>query len=108
MSEPTEFAELLSKTKNLPDIYELVKLAVRRVFKMSRPGLMLGLADLGEGANAWIGGYHVISSNAIIMNSRPMKYIEQNHNLLFNSNIRYLNLTFPSNRILLNRHFEHS
>ncbi len=69
------YDELLDATRNLPDIFELVKQGVKQVTGYSRPGLMLGLADLGEGAHAWVGGYHVIASNAIIMNSRPMDHI---------------------------------
>ncbi len=69
------YDELLEVARNLPDIFELVKQGVREVTKLSRPGLMLGLADLGEGAQAWVGGFHVIASNAIIMNSRPMDHI---------------------------------
>ena len=74
-----EYAQRLEKAKSLADIDEIVKDAVRQVYKKSRPGMMLGLADLGEGANAWIGGYHVVSSNAIIMNSRPLNYVEEHH-----------------------------
>jgi hypothetical protein len=66
---------LLETTRNLPDIFELVKQGVQQVTGHSRPGLMLGLADLGEGAHAWVGGFHVVASNAIIMNSRPMDHI---------------------------------
>ncbi len=66
---------LLDAARNLPDIFELVKQGVKQVTGLSRVGLMLGLADLGEGAHAWVGGFHVIASNAIIMNSRPMDHI---------------------------------
>jgi hypothetical protein len=74
-----QYAKRLEQAKDLADIYEIVKDAVRQVYKKSRPGMMLGLADLGEGANAWIGGYHVVASNAIIMNSRPLDYIKEHH-----------------------------
>jgi hypothetical protein len=80
---PPNFPMELEKAKNLPDIYEIVKKAVYTEFNRKRAGIMLGLADLGEGANAWIGGYHVISSNAIVMNSRPLKYVESNHPELY-------------------------
>jgi len=79
-----EYAIMLRKCRDIPDIFELVKKAVFFVLKQTRPGLMLGLSDLGEGKYAWIGGYHEISSNAIIMNERPMSYIEKNHPSLFN------------------------
>ena len=69
------YDELLEAARNLPDIFELVKQGVQEVTGHSRPGLMLGLADLGEGAHAWVGGFHVVASNAIIMNSRPMDHV---------------------------------
>jgi hypothetical protein len=69
------YNQALEDTRNIPDIFELVKKGVREATGLSRPGLMLGLADLGEGAQSWIGGYHVIATNAIIMNSRPMDHI---------------------------------
>ena len=69
----------LEKSHSLADIFELVKDCVDSLYKKHRRGLMLGLADLGGGANAWIGGYHIISSNAIIMNSRPLDYVKKHH-----------------------------
>ncbi|MBN2155344.1 MAG: hypothetical protein JW776_04830 [Candidatus Lokiarchaeota archaeon] len=74
-----DFATRLEKAKNLSDIFEIVKKAVYEIKKGRRSGIMLGLADLGAGRHQWIGGYHVISSNGIIMNSRPIEYIKQ-HN----------------------------
>ncbi|QEE15579.1 hypothetical protein DSAG12_01405 [Promethearchaeum syntrophicum] len=71
--------EKLEKSHSLADIFELVKDCVDSLYKKHRRGLMLGLADLGGGANAWIGGYHIISSNAIIMNSRPLDYVKKHH-----------------------------
>jgi hypothetical protein len=74
-----DFEKLLGETQDISDIFEIVKKAVYITFKKRRPGIMLGLADLGEGGHSWIGGYHVISSNAIVMNSRPIEYIKK-HN----------------------------
>lgn len=79
----TSFQDRLQQAKNLPEIFEIVKDAVRSVFKISRPGLMLGLADLGEGPNSWIGGYHIVATNAIIMNKRPLDAIEKDHRDLY-------------------------
>lgn len=70
------FARKLHNCRDLSDIFELVKLAVDKVLHLHRAGLTLGLADLGEGAHGWIGGYHILSSNAIIMNRRPLYRIE--------------------------------
>lgn len=69
------FPEALATARDLPAIYELVKRAVRQVLQRSRPGIMLALADLGEGRDAWIGGYHAFPGNAIVMNSRPLDHL---------------------------------
>ena len=74
-----DFAQRLDNAKNLPDIFELVKKAVFDTKKGRRSGIMLGLADLGAGKYKWIGGYHVLSSNSIIMNSRPIDFIKSNN-----------------------------
>lgn len=78
---------ILKNMKNLPEIFELVRDLVYKSTKLARRGLMLGLTDLGDGKNAWFGGYHNIASNAIIMNSRPMNYIKKHHPDLYNSYI---------------------
>ncbi|TFG18677.1 MAG: hypothetical protein EU530_08510 [Promethearchaeota archaeon] len=73
------FEQKLDNAKDLTDIFELVKKTVYDIKKGRRSGIMLGLADLGAGKYQWIGGYHVLSSNSIIMNSRPLDYIKQNN-----------------------------
>lgn len=71
------FPSELEEAKNLSDIFEIVKCAVEKVLGSHRAGLTLGLADLGEGVYGWIGGYHIISSNSIIMNLRPLERIKE-------------------------------
>ena len=74
-----DFSRLLRESKNISEIFDNVKKAVYTTKKRRRSGIMLGLADLGEGGHKWIGGYHIISSNAIVMNSRPIDYIKKNN-----------------------------
>lgn len=71
------------RTDDIPEIFELVKKAVKKVTGAQRSGMMLGLADLGEGENYWIGGFHVLSSNAIVMNTRSLNYIWEKHAQLY-------------------------
>lgn len=72
-----DFPQRLREARDLPDIFEIVKKAVYLSKKGHRSGIMLGLADLGAGKHQWIGGYHVITSNGIIMNSRPIEHIKE-------------------------------
>jgi hypothetical protein len=78
-----EILERYAQAQTIPKIYEVVKQAVQLILGKSRRAMMLGLADLGGGGQEWIGGYHIIASNAIIMNSRPLKYVESHHPELY-------------------------
>jgi hypothetical protein len=78
-----DYPKQLEVSKDIPDIFELVKSAVYKTEKKRRPGLMLGLADLGGGGNAWLGGFHVVASNAIVLNTRPLQYLHAIHPELY-------------------------
>ena len=80
-----DFAKQIKNAVNFVDIFEIVKKAVYITKKGRRSGIMLGLTDLGAGKYQWIGGYHIVSSNSIIMNSRPIDYIKKNNSSLLNS-----------------------
>jgi hypothetical protein len=67
----------LEGAKDLPDIFELVKAAVRRTTGMERGGLMLGMANLGGGADGLVGAFHPLTTNIIVMNSLPLRRIRE-------------------------------
>jgi len=67
---------MLARAKDLPDIFEVAKEAVRAKLGLSRAGLMLGLADLGGDMHSFVGGMYPIASNVIIMNKRPLAMIK--------------------------------
>ncbi|GAB4318203.1 MAG: hypothetical protein Kow0069_21280 [Promethearchaeota archaeon] len=85
-----DFRSRLESARDIPDVFELVKLAVLSVEGRSRAGLNLGLADLGEGANAWIGGFHVIASDTIVLNSRPLDHVRRNSPNMYNSYVFFV------------------
>ncbi|MCG7844571.1 MAG: hypothetical protein MIO90_03980 [Methanomassiliicoccales archaeon] len=64
--------KMLNQAKGLPEIFEVVKEAVRVSTGMSRAGLMLGLADLGGDAFHMVGGLYPSATNIILMNRAPM------------------------------------
>lgn len=72
---PKTYPLRLEKAKDLADIFEIVKDAVRARLGISRGGLMLGLAELGGDPQAWIGGLYPVASNVIVMNKGPMSRI---------------------------------
>lgn len=71
------------EAEKIGEIFEVVKTAVKEVLDRERAGMMLGLADLGSRTNYWIGGYWALGSNAIIMNSIPLKRIQDTKPKLF-------------------------
>ncbi len=63
----------LDNCNNLADIFELVKQSVKRYLRRHRAGLMLGLADLGMRRGYFVGAFHLIGSNIIVMNRVPLE-----------------------------------
>lgn len=65
----------LGRANGLPEIFEVVKEAVRCTTGMSRAGLMLGLADLGGNPMHMVGGLYPSATNIIVMNRAPMAFL---------------------------------
>jgi hypothetical protein len=70
-----KFPDMLEGAGDLPDIFEVVKKAVRQGLKRSRGGLMLGLADLGNNPAGYFGGFFYVGSNVIVLNRVPLHRI---------------------------------
>ncbi|MBE0517850.1 MAG: hypothetical protein IH630_01315 [Thermoplasmata archaeon] len=77
------YGEQLDGARNLIEVFELVKKAVRRSTGMERGGLMLGLANLGGGLEGFVGAFYPIATNIIVMNSIPLKRIEETEPALY-------------------------
>jgi len=75
--EISSFESKLEKAKDIPDIFELVKLAVRKTIGKERSGLMLGLSNLGGGPEGFVGAYYPVATNIIVMNTMPLDRIRQ-------------------------------
>ena len=73
----TNFNTLLSKAVTFVDIFEVVKTAVWKNLGMSRGGLMLGFADLGNHPKGFFGAFFPVGTNIIVMNSTPLKRIKE-------------------------------
>ncbi len=69
------FTEKLNDAEGPGDIFELVKEAAWKTRGIGRAGLSLGLIELGSGEHAWIGGFHQLGSNLIVMNKAPIRSI---------------------------------
>ncbi len=74
-----KFSKRLKGAETLADIFELVKDAVYNTLGQKRPGLMLGLAEIGSDRKKFVGGFHPLGSNFIIINKAPLrKVVEKN------------------------------
>ncbi len=70
------------RAEDAADIFEVVKAAVWKVLRRSRAGLGLAVAELGNQPNGFIGAFHKMGSNIIVMNQTPLRRIaETNPNL---------------------------
>lgn len=77
------FINKLKESVSIPDIFEIVKEVVWKTIKRSRAGLELGLIELGNQPQGFLGAYYISGSNIIIMNETPLKRIQEtNPNLL--------------------------
>jgi len=75
--EKGTFGSRLDNAKDIPDIFELVKQAVRKTTGKERSGLMLGLSNLGGGPDGFVGAYYPVATNIIVMNTMPLDRIRQ-------------------------------
>jgi hypothetical protein len=74
---PREYDSELTGARDLVDIFEVVKSAVRDITGMQRSGLMLALANLGGGMEGFVGAFYPIATNIIVMNSLPLRRIKE-------------------------------
>ena len=65
------FSSRLEASESLVDIFELVKESVKRFLNQHRAGLMLGMANLGMHRGSFVGAFHPLGSNIIVMNKAP-------------------------------------
>lgn len=76
------FSERLEKTKNIKQIFELVKEAVKDTMNESRAGLDIGFMELGNTPTDVTGAFYPIESNIIILNKTPIRRLTETDNKL--------------------------
>lgn len=72
-----DFHTRLDNARTLADIFEVVKAAVQENMGTSRGGLMLGLANLGNNPQGFLGAFYPVGSNIIVMNRVPLDRIRE-------------------------------
>ncbi|MBW6519177.1 MAG: hypothetical protein K0A89_11835 [ANME-2 cluster archaeon] len=73
----SDFPARLDGARTLADIFELVKEIVWNRRMKSRAGLMLGLADMGNSPEGFVGAFFTVGSNFIVMNRIPLERIKE-------------------------------
>ncbi len=77
------FVKGLSDSDSLSEIFELVKIAVHESKGVRRPGLMLGLVDMGTSDAGFVGAFHPVASNFMLMNQTPLRKVSQKNPKLY-------------------------
>ncbi len=72
-----DFNTRLENARTLADIFEVVKEAVKESIGTSRGGLMLGLANLGNHPQGFLGAFYPVGSNIIVLNRVPLDRIKE-------------------------------
>jgi hypothetical protein len=70
------FRKKYDEAESFAEIFEVIKEGVERIFRRSRSGLMLAFQDLGVHPHGFVGAFHPIGSNVIVMNKAILKIIE--------------------------------
>jgi hypothetical protein len=71
------FRKRYEEAESFAEIFEVIKEGVEKIFKRSRSGLMLAFQDLGVHPHGFIGAFHPVGSNVIVMNKSILKIIER-------------------------------
>jgi hypothetical protein len=71
------FRKRYDEAEDFSEIFDVIKEGVEKVFGRSRSGLMLALQDLGVSWHGFVGAFHPVGSNVIVMNKAPLKIIER-------------------------------
>lgn len=88
MSE--RFEIMLEKAETVGDVYNIVKSAVAEVLRRERAGLMLGFSELGLNQNGFVGAYHQMGSNLIVVNSTLLEKVQKTNPSLLKPHMFHL------------------
>jgi len=78
------------KCKTIADIFELVKASAAKYLNMEQAGLMVGLADLGEQPDGFVGAFYSLNANAIILNNNILQNILSSNPTMYKPFVFYV------------------
>lgn len=71
------FDKKLERTKNIKQVFELVKEAVSDTLHESRAGLDIGFMELGNTSTDVTGAFYPVESNIIVLNKTPIRRLTE-------------------------------
>ncbi len=80
----------LGNSESFGEIFQLVKECVYESLGKSRAGLMLGLSPLGFAERGFIGAYHQLGSNLIVLNQSLIEKIKKERPELLKCHVFHL------------------
>tara|TARA_Y100000310_G_C20662753_1_gene805695 strand:- start:1901 stop:2392 length:492 start_codon:yes stop_codon:yes gene_type:complete len=85
-----DYKKSLEKAKDFADIFGLVKKLVKNYLNADQAGLLLGLSDLGNYGNAYLGAFYSFDANTIVINKGPLNKIKKTNPNLYNPYIFHI------------------
>ena len=83
LTEKRGIGSELEEAQSFKEIFALVQKAVERTLKESRAGLNLGIMELGNEKDKFLGAFYPAGSNIIVMNNTPIRRIMETDEALF-------------------------
>jgi hypothetical protein len=80
-----KLAQALEAATSMAELFEVVKRSVRAAMQRERAGLMLALADLGNHPQGFLGAFHYMGSNYIVVNKNPLRRLKEQHPQWYNA-----------------------
>ncbi len=83
LTHEKRMAGTLEQANSFHDIFELVQTAVQKTLRESRAGLNLGIMELGNEKDKFLGAFYPAESNIIVLNNTPLRRIAETDPELF-------------------------
>ena len=64
-------------SEDFSGIFQLIIKIVRRALDKSRPGIMLGLVELGYNRGNFVGGFHRLGTNEVYLNKSALRVMRE-------------------------------
>ncbi|MBI4170734.1 MAG: hypothetical protein HY514_03500 [Candidatus Aenigmarchaeota archaeon] len=83
LAHEQQVSKALEEANSFHEIFALVQTAVEKTLRESRAGLNLGIMELGNEKNKFLGAFYPAESNIIVLNNTPLRRIAETNPELF-------------------------